>query len=114
MPKKKYRRERELNEALKNLILHIERVTGLRVLLSDPTADADPSPATAQGRLVAASDAAKQLGVSAKTLANWRTPGTANLPFVMVGGRVFYRQSDIDAFVKGSTILSTSERRGRK
>jgi hypothetical protein len=114
MPKKKYRRERELATALTNLIYQIERATGLRALLPSSTAEAYPSPATAQGRLVAASDAAKQLGVSSKTLANWRTPGTTNLPFVMVGGRVFYRQSDIDAFVKGSTMLSTSERRGRK
>ncbi|ARO31716.1 transcriptional regulator protein [Rhizobium sp. NXC14] len=60
--------------------------------------------------LLSASHAAEYLGVSQKTLANWRCSGTRGLPYVQVGGRVLYRQSDLDDFIMNSRKLSTSER----
>lgn len=60
--------------------------------------------------LMSATETAKSLGVSTKTLANWRTSGTVPLPFVKVGSRVFYRPDDVHAFLLDKTKTSTSER----
>ncbi len=43
-------------------------------------------------------DAAKYLGLKEKTLAMWSVAGKGP-PVVRVGGRCFYRQSDLDQFV---------------
>lgn len=43
-------------------------------------------------------DAAKYLGLKEKTLAMWFVAGKGP-PVVRVGGRCFYRQSDLDEFV---------------
>lgn len=40
------------------------------------------------------------LGVTAGTLQVWRSTGRYNLPFVKVGGRVMYRQEDVQAFIE--------------
>lgn len=43
-------------------------------------------------------DAAKYLGLKEKTLAMWAMTGKGP-PVVRVGGRCFYRRSDLDEFV---------------
>jgi excisionase family DNA binding protein len=45
-------------------------------------------------------EAAKVLGVAPATLAVWRSTGRYNLPFVKIGRKVRYRQSDLDAWIK--------------
>ena len=45
-------------------------------------------------------DAARYLGYSEKTLAMWAVDGKGP-KFKTVGGRVFYFQRDLDAFVAG-------------
>lgn len=62
--------------------------------------------------LLPAAKAAGYLGVSQKTLANWRCSGTRGLPYIQVGSRVLYRQIDLDDFILNSRKLSTSERDG--
>jgi hypothetical protein len=52
---------------------------------------------TPDGRLTR-SHAAKYLGVAEQTLANWRTIGRGPKSF-RLGGRVFYRLTDLQAFV---------------
>lgn len=52
---------------------------------------------TPDGRLTRA-HAAKYLGVAEQTLANWRSIGRGPKSF-RLGGRVFYRLSDLEAFV---------------
>lgn len=55
------------------------------------------------------SQAAELLGVSAKTLANWRCKGSPKLRFVKIGARVRYLPRDILTFVNCRTYGSTSE-----
>lgn len=51
------------------------------------------------GRM-AAEDAATYLGRRAQTLANWRLQQKGPR-WIKVGGRIFYRRSDLDAFIAG-------------
>ncbi|MBY5388950.1 helix-turn-helix domain-containing protein [Rhizobium leguminosarum] len=60
--------------------------------------------------LVPAAKAADYLGVSQKTLANWRCSGTRGLLYVQVGSRILYRQNDLDDFILNSRKSSTSEK----
>lgn len=48
-------------------------------------------------------EAAAQLGVKSSTLATWRSSGKHSLPYIKINGRVMYRQSDIDAFLRANT-----------
>lgn len=59
--------------------------------------------------LISAAVTAAQLGVSPKTLANWRALGTNGPQFTKIGSRVFYRQSAINAFITSQSAQSTSE-----
>ncbi|MGO8122175.1 helix-turn-helix domain-containing protein [Rhizobium ruizarguesonis] len=69
----------------------------------------DPAGDIAQA-LVPARKAAEYLGVSQKTLANWRCSGTRGLQFVQIGSRILYRQNDLDDFILNSRKSSTSEK----
>lgn len=44
--------------------------------------------------------AAKVLGIAKGTLDNWRNTGRYEIKYLKVGGRVFYRRSDLDAWLK--------------
>lgn len=55
--------------------------------------------ATPDGRL-SRRDAAKFIGVEARTLANWKSQGVGPRQ-VKIGGRVFYRLTDLSTFVEG-------------
>lgn len=70
-------------------------------LLSASNGDARP-------RLLAVSDAAVYLGLSPKTLANWRTIGRGPA-FRRHGGRILYAVADLDAWSAARTFRSTSE-----
>jgi len=49
--------------------------------------------------LISADDAAKFLGVSAGTLAVWRSTKRYFLPYIKVGHLVRYRQNDLSEFI---------------
>jgi excisionase family DNA binding protein len=49
--------------------------------------------------LVSAKEAADYLDVSTRTLANWRSRGTPNIPFSKIGRCVRYRLSNLDAYI---------------
>jgi hypothetical protein len=51
--------------------------------------------------------AAKYLGVTAGTLAVWRSTGRYTLPFVKIGRKVMYRDTDLNAFINERTKLHT-------
>ncbi|WP_426608855.1 hypothetical protein [Bradyrhizobium sp. McL0616] len=53
--------------------------------------------------------AAKRLCVAEGTLSNWRIQGRGPR-FVRIGGKVCYRDEDIDAFIAGGLRQSTSEK----
>lgn len=56
-------------------------------------------------------NAAKYVGLSIKTLACTRSTGTG--PPYTKRGRVFYYKEDLDAWLRGGTRLSTTQRRTR-
>jgi predicted DNA-binding transcriptional regulator AlpA len=49
-------------------------------------------------------ETANQLRIAPETLAVWRCTKRYDLPWVKVGRRVFYRQSDIEAFIAKRTV----------
>jgi len=49
-------------------------------------------------------DAAKYLGVSVSTLANWASTKTVKLQYFRVGKAVRYRKSDLDAFIQNNKV----------
>lgn len=58
-------------------------------------ADADLAP----GHFLTPAQAAQVLGLSAKTLATWRSTGRHALPYIRVGARIRYRRSALDAWL---------------
>lgn len=56
-----------------------------------------------QTDLLTDTQTAKILRVSAGTLSVWRSTGRYRLPFVKIGRKVFYRRSDIDAWIEKRT-----------
>jgi predicted DNA-binding transcriptional regulator AlpA len=54
--------------------------------------------------LLTRGQAAEYLCISPSTLAVWVTTKRYDLPYVKIGGRVFYTQSDLDEFIARSTI----------
>lgn len=62
--------------------------------------------------LVRPSVASRILGVSVQTLAVWRCEKRYPLVYVKIGSRVFYRRSDLDAFIKRNVIGAPDDRTG--
>lgn len=100
--------ERAVQQAF--LVLSRTLSKGLGITLSPLIGD--QSGEGNQAALVPARKAAEYLGVSQKTLANWRCSGTRGLQYVQVGSRILYRQSDLDDFILNSRKSSTSEKLG--
>lgn len=50
--------------------------------------------------LLTEQQAAEYLAIAAGTLSVWRSTGRYALPFVKVGHKVRYRQSDLDTWIK--------------
>jgi hypothetical protein len=48
-------------------------------------------------------DAAKFLYLRPNTLSAWRCNGRSSLKWIKIGSKVFYRQSDLDAFIEENT-----------
>ena len=57
-------------------------------------------------------NAAIYLGCAAKTLADWATKGTGPR-YVMVGGRAFYFQDDLDSWIASQERVTSSAQRLR-
>lgn len=49
-------------------------------------------------------DSAEYIGAEPHTLEVWRSTGRYDIPYVKVGSRVFYRKSDLDAFLERRTV----------
>jgi hypothetical protein len=58
--------------------------------------------------LLSTENAARYLGVSPRTLNNWRWEGTKGPAFVRVGRAVRYDVRVLDAWISGNTHTSTS------
>jgi excisionase family DNA binding protein len=59
---------------------------------------------TAFSELLSREEAARYLGVSASTLAVWKSTGRYLLPVVKIGRLVKYRKRDLDAFIARGLI----------
>lgn len=59
--------------------------------------------------LLSAKQAAAVLGLSAKTLSNWRVSGKHPLKYCRIGGAIRYLYSDVQSFANGNKRTSTSE-----
>ena len=61
-------------------------------------------------KLLTTEQAAKQLHISPRTLNNARSTGTGIvIPYHKIGSRVFYKQSDIKAYIENNTFNHTGE-----
>jgi len=61
-------------------------------------------------KLLTTEQAAKQLHISPRTLNNARSTGTGIvIPYRKIGSRVFYKQSDIEAYIENNTFNHTGE-----
>lgn len=49
-------------------------------------------------------DAAAYIGIASHTLEVWRCSKRYNIPYIKVGGRVRYRRSDLDIWLKSRTV----------
>ena len=64
-------------------------------------------------KLLTTGQAAKQLHISPRTLNNARSTGTGIvIPYRKIGSRVFYKQSDIEAYIDNNTFTHTGEVKG--
>ena len=64
-------------------------------------------------KLFTTAQAAKQLHISPRTLNNARSTGTGIvIAYHKIGSRVFYKQSDIEAYIENNTFTHTGEARG--
>lgn len=58
--------------------------------------------------LLTPEQAAQALGLSAKTLATWRSTGRHALPFIRCGARIRYRRADLVAWLAARQSTSTA------
>ena len=64
-------------------------------------------------KLLTTEQAAKQLHISPRTLNNARSTGTGIvIAYQKIGSRVFYKESDIEAYIEKNTFTHTGEVRG--
>jgi hypothetical protein len=63
-------------------------------------------------KLFTTAQAAVELHISPRTLNNARSSGMGILiDFVKIGSRVFYKQSDIEAYIEKNTFTHTGQRK---
>ena len=63
-----------------------------------------------RGQWLTTNEAAKELRISPRTLNNARSTGTGIvIEFLKIGSRVFYRKSDVDAYIKKHTYVHTGQ-----
>ena len=103
--------DRHSAAAIYQALVVLNARVGERFALPNPTLPA-PTPTSVQTSLISAKETSRLLGISAKTLANWRSSGTQPLPFIQIGSRILYRQSDIDRCILSRLKTSTSDNGG--
>jgi predicted DNA-binding transcriptional regulator AlpA len=75
---------------------------------SRPTSDAAVPLTTVADDLIAPTSAAQELGVTTKTLSNWRVAGKGPGHY-KIGGKVMYRRVEIRAWLAQQRRTSTSD-----
>jgi len=83
--------------------------------LSSPFSPRPPTPPPTPRELLTTAEAAELLRVDPQTLSTWRVTGHHHdLPFVKMGsggtgGRVYYRRSDLEAFITRHLFRNTAQ-----
>lgn len=77
--------------------------------LATPTNEVIDMVTAAKPARLSTEEAAEYLGVQPQTLALWRSTGRYKIPYMKVGRRVYYRESDLDAWLSSRTVTNTSE-----
>jgi predicted site-specific integrase-resolvase len=54
--------------------------------------------------LLSPKEAAERLHIMENTLSVWRSTARYDLPYVKIGRKVFYRESDIETFIASNVI----------
>ena len=67
------------------------------------------STASPSSQLLTRAAAAEFLGLKEQTLSVWATTQRYALPFIKVGSKVRYRQSDLEKFLESRTVGGTTE-----
>jgi predicted DNA-binding transcriptional regulator AlpA len=57
--------------------------------------------------LISNADAAVYVGVSVRTLDTWRCTRRYQIPFIKIGSKVSYRQSELDRWLVSRTVTYT-------
>jgi excisionase family DNA binding protein len=57
---------------------------------------------------LSADEAAEYLGLKYQTLAAWRSNKRHQIPFIKIGSLVFYRRSDLDAWLESRRVVGAS------
>ncbi len=70
---------------------------GIRVAI---TGEGPIGPRSAKDQLLTTAQAAELLGLSETTLSTWRSTRRADVPYLKIGGRVRYKRSEVEAWVK--------------
>jgi len=87
----------EINFLTESSPVIIQIIDYLNSIKSDITKMSGFMPATNTSKWLKNSEAQKMLGVSSKTLQNYRKEG--KIGFSQVGKKIFYRQSDLQNFL---------------
>ena len=62
------------------------------------------------GQWLTTNEAAKELRISPRTLNNARSTGTGIvIEFLKIGSRVFYKKSDVEAYIEKHTYIHTGQ-----
>lgn len=67
-------------------------------------------PAHTLSPLLCRKDAARYLGVSHQTLAQWAYNQRVALPYLKLGRRVFYRKADLDSFIAANIQVAAGSK----
>ena len=61
-----------------------------------------------RGKRFTRKEASEYLGVTDGTLAVWACTGRYDLPYVKIGSRVFYFESDLEAFIDKNMVAPSN------
>lgn len=109
MYKTRTSRAQKLEKAYLTLTELLVRRCGMSLSILASGKSPAPSPNYKATDLLNCDQAANVLGLSVKTLANWRVSGTQGLQFRRIGGAIRYQYADLLSFADSHKRLNTSQ-----
>ncbi|MBX8800715.1 helix-turn-helix domain-containing protein [Pseudochrobactrum asaccharolyticum] len=112
MSKTNTSKSQKLEKAYLTLTELLVRRCGMSLSILASGKSSAPSPSYQATDLLNCTQAAEVLGLSVKTLANWRVSGQHELPYRRIGGAIRYQYADLQAFADSHKRLNTSQSKG--